>query len=132
MLTVVSGGQVNADEGRAVPGARAPRQPTSDEKEAHCRSGHYPRRKWCSVCVQATCVASPHTSTSSSSSSQHDLPIVSVDYCYPGSTKEADAKRYARAKEVAESGGHPEEEAVPEGSRPTIVVHDSQSQCLDK
>ena len=103
-------------EGRAVQGARAPRQPSPEEREAHYRSGHYPRRNWCSICVQACCVSSPHVSSgSSSSSSAPDYPTISLGYCYPGATKEAENARKLKAQDAYEKQQQPIEEDVPPG-----------------
>ena len=69
-------GPAESSEGRAIPGARAPRQPNQEERNAHYRSGHLPRRRWCAICVKACGISSPHSQSSSSSPL---YPILSCD-----------------------------------------------------
>ena len=69
-----------SEEVRTIPGSRAPRQPTKAEVEDHRRSGCQPPRSWCPFCVGARGVALPH----SASGRDHEMPTVSMDYCYRG------------------------------------------------
>ena len=71
------------EEGRALPGARAPREPTVAEREEHDRS-HWPRRPWCRFCTATGCVASPR---GQGGRVERTKSLVSMDYCYPGAAE---------------------------------------------
>ena len=111
-----------------VRGAKAPRQPTREEVDTHNRSGHLPRRRWCEICIRASCVASPHSTASSSSS--RSFPALSCDYCYPGATKAAELERVAKANAAKENGEPTPEDEFTKGSRPTFILHDSDSGAI--
>ena len=98
-----------------------PREPTMEEREAHNRT-HWPPRSWCPACTSARCVASPHRA---SASTARPFPTVAMDYCYPGAKQTDLDAMAARTKERHERNLPAEEDAIPEGSRPTLVMADS-------
>ena len=53
-----------------------------------------------------------------------------MDYCYPGAAKEAEEQRQGRASGRAAAGEAAEDDAVPEGSIPTLLMHDSESSAI--
>ena len=103
-----------------------PRDPTAEEREAHNRT-HWPPRSWCAACTAARCVASPHPA---SLSTARPYPTIAMDYCYPGAAPADVDAMAARAKARHEKGLPAEEEAVPAGSRTTLVIVDSESKCV--
>ena len=109
-----------------MPSVRAPREPSEAEVAEHRRNGCQPPRAWCRLCIAARGISSPHR--------MHDgeriTPVISMHYCYPGAKVEADKSREQRASERYASGEEAEEEAVPTGSLPTLVMHDAGSGAI--
>ena len=59
----------------------SPVDPTADKREEHSLAGHAVYRSWCQHCLRGRCREWPHHS-STSSSDQHGLLIISFDYGY--------------------------------------------------
>ena len=116
------GKEVAEEEARAMPGKAAPKGPSAEVREAHWRNGHRPPRSWCSICVAASMVASPHQADGTSA--EDEVPIVACDYCYPGARKEDLERLKRKAKERKERGEPEVDDETPEGSKPTLVLKD--------
>ena len=110
-------------EARPVRHHHGPRQPSAAEVEAHNVS-HQPPRLWCKHCVATRCIASPHPR---GSGENPEIPVVSMDYCYPGVAKEAKVQMAKLANERRERGEAAVDDEVPAGISPELIVHDSES-----
>ena len=113
-----------SEEVRAIPGSRAPRQPTRAEVEDHRRSGCQPPVSILRGSARGGTTAHRVGQGSRVADSVHGL------LCYLGSSREDDTRRYDRAKQRREAGLETEEEDVLAGSMPTLVVHDSRSTAV--
>ena len=120
------GEEAEAAAGRVPRLQRCPRQPTDKEQEAHNRT-HWPPRWWCRFCTATRTVASPHPGAGNPDRS---VPIISVDYCYPGASKEADEMLAAARKARVDNGLEVVDEEAPEGSSPTLIIHDAESSAI--
>ena len=103
-----------------------PFEPTQEMRDAHSRF-HWPPRPWCRHCVTARCVSSPHLRRSGG---EKEIPVISVDYCYPGAAKSELEAVMTEAKRRHDEGIPSVEDPVPVGSQPTLVVHDSSSSAI--
>ena len=113
-------------EGRPMHGAKAPREPSREEREEHDLT-HWPRRPWCKHCVSTGCVASPHYGGQPKDRSK---PIISLDYCYPGAKQSDLEALWKRARERYDAGEEAVNDEVPQGSHPAIVLHDSATSSI--
>ena len=62
--TEVIGGEIDDDKNCEEVHSRGvclPCEPTAKMVEDHNRTGHFPFRSWCPICVQARAVEDPHT-----------------------------------------------------------------------
>ena len=120
---VVEDGEDHENEERVPRVARPPREPSRLEREQHDIS-HLPPRDWCAHCRRGRGVKGAHHR---GRETDHDFPIVSLDYAYIGSSPEDDEKLYMEAKGRADRGEDAVEDEVPRGSVCTLVIHDSRS-----
>ena len=101
----------DAREARRAP---TPEEPTVSEREAHALAGHAVFRSWCRHCVRGRGREAAH---SSSSRPETGIPVISWDYCYLTSRKDASGK--------ATLPSEPTEFAPTES--PVLVMWDSKS-----
>ena len=102
--------------------ATQPRLPTSEERRLH-ELTHVPFRSWCEHCQRGKASSRAHRRNQRQKVRRNgedgmDLPVVSMDYMYLEYT-------YSREKKSEE-----EKEAVENGMRPILVVHDSRSSAV--
>ena len=113
--------EMESPEARGLRGRAAPRAPSPQEVEEHWQNGHYPRRRWCKCCLAAGAIASPHVQ----SGEEDQRPVVSMDYCYPDSSVDAETRRLQKIEQRRSEGLEPVEDVVPENANPVLVIYES-------
>ena len=102
---------VDAREARRAP---TPEEPTASEREAHALAGHAVFRSWCRHCVRGRGREAAH---SCSIRPETAIPVLSWDYCYLTSRKDASGEAIV-SSEPSELGS---------AESPVLVMWDSKS-----
>ena len=87
--------------------AKAPREPTQAEIEAHELRGHVPYRSWCAGCVAGRCPDGRHEKSVEQLDSSFVVPTVEFDYAtLHGKTSDPDSKVPFLAASESEHGAN--------------------------